>query len=81
MNTPLLGLTFSKYNGIKILTSTGKLQLPNMTVQLNSMLKPLQNPNPQKSKRCKKDINLLTKKEVTLKLLTEEIIDCDPEAE
>ena len=51
-NTPLLGLQFFKYKGINILTSTGMLQLPNMTVQLNSLLEPLQNPNPPKSRSC-----------------------------
>ncbi len=81
MNTPLLGLPFFKYNGINILTSTRMLQLPNMTVQLNSMLKPLQNPNHQKSRSCYKNRNLLTKTEVTLRPFTMEIIDCEPEGE
>ncbi len=81
MNTPLLGLPFFEYNAINILTSTGMLQLPNMTLQLNSMLKPLQNSNPQKSKSCNKNINLLTKSETTLKPFTMEIIECEPEGE
>ena len=81
MNTPLLGLPFFKYNGIDILTTTGMLQLPDMTVQLNSMLKPLQNPDPPKSKSCNKNINLFIQTETTLKPFTMEIIECEPEGE
>ncbi len=81
MNTPLLGLPFFKYNAIDILTTTGMLQLPDMTVQLNSMLKPLQNPDPPKSKSCNKNINLFIKSEKTLKPFTMEIIECEPEGE
>ncbi len=79
MKTPLLGLPFFKYNGIDILTTTGMLQLPDMTVQLNSMLKPLQNPDPPKSESCNKNTNLFTKVEITLKPITMEIIECEPE--
>ncbi len=79
MNTPLLGLPFLKYIGIDILTTTGMLQLPDMTVQLNSMLKPLQNPDPPKCKSCNINIDLFTKTEKTLKPFTMEIIECEPE--
>ena len=77
MNTPLLGLPFFKYNGINILTSTGMLQLPDLTVHLNSMLKPLQRTNPPKSKSTNKNINLFVKNDVTLKPFTMEIIECE----
>ncbi len=80
-NTPLLGLPFFKCNGIDILNTTGMLQLPDMTVQLNSMLKPLQNPDPPKSKSCNKNINLFTKTEITLKPFTMEIIECEHKRE
>ncbi len=81
MNTPLLGLPFFKYNGIDILTTTGMLQLPDMTVQLNSMLNPLQNPDLPKSRSSNNNITLFTKAEITLKPFTIEIIECEPEGE
>ncbi len=78
MNTPLLGAPFFKYNGINILTSTGMLQFPDMTVQVNSMLKPLQQTDPPKSKSTNKNINLFVKNDITLKPFTMEIIECEP---
>ncbi len=79
LNTRLLGLSFFKHNGIYILTKTGMLQLPDITVQLNSMLKPFQNRDPPKSKRCNKNNNLFTKADITLKPFTMEKIECEPE--
>ena len=61
MNTLLLGLPFFKYNGIDILTTTGMPQLPEMTVQLNSMLKPLQNPDPLNQKAATRTLTSLLK--------------------
>ena len=55
------------------------LQLPDMTVQLISMQKPLQQPNPTKSKSHNKNINLFTKNDTTLKPFTMEIIECEPD--
>ena len=57
------------------------LQLPIITVQLPSMLKPFQNHNPSKSKSCNKNLKLLTKHEVTLRPFTCEKIECEPEGE
>ncbi len=52
------------------------LQLPEMTVQLNSMLKPSQQPNPPKSRNFNENINLFTKNHTTPKPFTVEIIEC-----
>ncbi len=55
------------------------LQLPDMTVQLNSMLKPLQQSNPPKSRSRDKKINLFTKNDTTLGPFTMEIIESETE--
>ncbi len=81
INTRFLGLLLFKYNGTDILTTTGMLQFSDTTVQLNSMLKPLHNPDPPKSKSCNKNINLFIKVEITLEPFTMEIIECEPEGE
>ncbi len=52
MNTPLSGLPFFIYKKIDLLTSKGRLQLPNMTYQLNTMRRPITKECPTKVKQA-----------------------------
>ncbi len=77
-NTPLLGLPFFIYNQIDSLTSKGRLQLPNMTYQLNTMRKPLTKECPEKIKQPSKLIGLYTRRKTVLKPYMMEVLECIP---